>query len=184
MRKRLAYFILLSAVISAIYGFSSCLQSKVEQDAGSEVDASAPPPRLEGWKKMSKENWEVYLPPGEWADSEDISPTLGFATLNLEKSCVVILGKDETDASYSDFVVGTLKFFVDKGARFHYVRHVTINNQKFITCEFDKTGEIVWMWLTTKDGFAYGLTCGGDDMDAGDNIRQFCQSIAPTIKIK
>ena len=183
MKKKLPLFLLMVVVVLGVL-FSSCLRSKTTTQVDNlEPDASAPPPNLEGWKRIAKENWEVSLPAGEWAESADIDSELGFAMLNVEKGCVVIFGRDQTDASYSDFVVGTLKVFVDRGAKVHYVHHVTLNNQKFVTCEFDRNGEIVWMWLTTKNGVAYGLTCGGDDMDAGANIRQFCQSIAETVRI-
>lgn len=135
---------------------------------------------------LAQENWSFVLPGSGWTDKDVPVPEIKVAKLNdAMKMAVLFVKEDIGDATYQQYVVSTIRAFIEGGARINSIKQVKLSERKAILVQFDKEGEVIWAWITVADGFGYGLTCGGDiDVDAGSAQHDFCQGVADSLQIK
>jgi hypothetical protein len=154
-------------------------------DPACDTACPLPAPKVEE-QTLSQENWSFVLPGSGWTDKNVPVPEIKVAKLNDSMKMAVIFVKEEiSDATYQQYVVATIKAFMDGGGRINSIKQVTLHDRKAILVQFDRDGEVIWAWITAADSFGYGLTCGGViDVDAGSAQHDFCQKVADSLQIK
>lgn len=185
---------LFAAVVTGIL-VSTCAthDPKVSTDASVDAncDGSCPLPTVQATPKveeqtLAQENWSFTLAGSGWTDKEAPVPEIKVAKLNDAMQMAVIFVKEEIgDATYQEYVVSTIRAFIDGGGRINSIKQATLSGRKAVLVQFSKEGEVIWAWITTADGFGYGMTCGGViDVDAGSAQHDFCQATADSLQIK
>ena len=135
---------------------------------------------------ISQENWSFNLPGSGWVAKETPIPEIKVAMSNDAQEMMVLFVKEDIgDATFQEYVVGTIRAFIEGGARINSIKQVKLGELKSIQVQFDKSGEVVWAWITAANGWGYGLTCGGViNVDAGTAQHDLCQSVADSLQIK
>lgn len=181
---------LFAALVSGVLICTCAVKdTKVPNDATTDCDSScplpAPPPKVEE-QVLSQENWSFKLIGSGWTDKDVPVPEIKVAKLNDAMQMAVIFVKEDIgDATYQQYVVSTIRAFVEGGGKINSIKQVTLADRKAILVQFSKEGEVVWAWITAANGFGYGLTCGGViDADAGSAQHDFCQALADSLQIK
>lgn len=142
-------------------------------------------PQTNNFQDVSEDNWHLSLPTMSWMqqDIPDTSVKL-FLRDQPDQKYVVMLVKRETERPYVEYIVDILREFSEDGAEIHSLYQTNLNGQHFIRAQIVKNGEMIWLWLTTKAGFGYGLICGGDiNVDAGTVMLDMCSALANTFHI-
>ena len=181
---------LFAAVVSGIL-ICTCAthDTKAPVDAAADCDSAcplpAPPPKVEE-QVLSQENWSFKLAGSGWKDKDLPVPEIKVAKMNDAMQMAVIFVKEDIgDATYQQYVVSTIRAFMDGGAKINSIKQVTLADRKSILVQFSKEGEVIWAWITAANGFGYGLTCGGViNVDAGAAQHDFCQAVADSLQIK
>jgi hypothetical protein len=93
--------------------------------------------------------------------------------------------KEATNNTYPEYVVSTIRGFAEADVTIDAIKQVTISGQRFTLAQLNHDDEVVWAWITVKDGSGYGFTCGCEiNVDAGAVQRDLCQAMADTFVIK
>lgn len=131
---------------------------------------------------VSQDNWHLSVPVVNW-----IPQSVGDGDVKLflvDSKSIVMLVKQETNDELPDFAASVLRDFSVGGATIFSIYQITLNDQEFVQAEVAKRSAAMWVWMTTKNGYGYGLVCGGSiDPDAGTTMRDMCQNIANTLHI-
>jgi hypothetical protein len=148
-------------------------------------------PMPEARDTLVQENWLFSVPSGGWTQDSTLipdaapSPEVKLVLINDTKNCIVLFVKEKTDNNFSEYVLGNVQTFGKKGNIVSYAKQVVINNNKFVEVEIDRAPATLWVWLTVKDGFGYGFSCGGNNInDAGTELQDLCHGISETLEIK
>ena len=143
----------------------------------------APPPIHT--ENVGQENWSFTLLGNGWSPRALDTNEIKLALENHGAMCMIFVVKEETTDSFGAYVLGTIRGFSEGGATIDAVKMVMINGQKFVLTQVDHRDEVIWVWVTVKDGFGYGFTCGCDiNPDAGALQRDLCLNMASTFVIK
>ena len=188
--KHKAFFAL---VVSGLL-VSTCATHETKTASDSSVDpncdVSCPLPEAKAPKveeqTLAQENWSFKLTGSGWTDKDLPVPEIKVAKLNDGMQMAVLFVKEDIgDATYQEYVVSTIRAFIEGGGRINSIKQVKVSDRKAILVQFDKEGEVIWAWITVADGFGYGLTCGGViNVDAGTAQHDFCQAVADSLQIK
>jgi hypothetical protein len=193
MRRFVTLLLVFTALVVLV---SPCVQSKPttelhDCDAGScalpeaavagESAAGAPQAR----EVFGEENWQFSTPFSGWERTKSNSPDIKLVLANAKEECLVIILKEETGDSFGQYIIGSIRAFVVSGYRVSAIKQVKLNNIPFVEVQINSSDATVWAWITVKDGFGYGFSCGGDiNPDAGTTLHDLCQNIANTFEVK
>lgn len=134
---------------------------------------------------MAQENWSFTLPDSGWIAKEPPIPEIKVAMSNDNQEMMIFFVKDEAHDTFPEYVVGTIRAFAEGGALVNSIKQVKIGQDKFILAQLSEDGEVIWAWITAKDGYGYVLTCGGViNVGAGASQHDLCQSVANSLQIK
>jgi hypothetical protein len=140
---------------------------------------------------LVQENWLFSVPSGGWTQDNNLipdaapSPEIKLVLINDSKNCIVLFVKEKTNNNFSEYILGNVQTFGQKGNTVNYVKQVIINDNKFVEVQIDRASATLWVWLTAKDGFGYGFSCGGNNVtDAGTELQDLCHNISETLEIK
>lgn len=142
---------------------------------------------------ITQENWTVTLVGDDWELNEPSIPEIKLSAFSAETNTLVLLIKEPTELTLPGYAISTIRVFLSDGATLQSAKQVLIGGQKFILVNMTRSFEIVWAWITVKDGIGYGLTCGSDlsELDAGSNIGQavvsqqkICTDVAESLDIQ
>lgn len=179
------FFILTFGVIATFFLTVFSVRKNQTQPrtmASSKFDAST----LPTWQNISQENWGLLLPPASWeeANTNLNIPQIKLAVKNPEKRCMVILLKEPSPGTLSEYVDSAIRVAEIANILILAAYHVTINDTKFVLLKMNSKANIIWSWITVKDGVGYNLSCEQQyQMDASSN-QKLCYSIADTFQIK
>ena len=176
MRKLLLFLIVLAA----------CHQPHITKDSGCDDERCALLASPEVRDILAQENWQFSVPGEGWVAMDPPAPETKVVTRNESKNCLIIFLKEGGQAKYADYVVGSIRGFVENGSTIVEIDQVEIHGNKYGKVHLVKASLNIWAWLTTKDGFGYGFTCGGEvDPTTKDNsLADLCQNVANTVEIK
>jgi hypothetical protein len=146
-----------------------------------DVDA-APPSPITQWLDVSQENWRLSIPVANWQPQSVSDPDVKLFL--VDDKWVIMLVKQETDSELPDFAANVLRDFSIDGATIYSIYQISLHDQEFVEAEVAKHRAVMWIWMTTKGGYGYGLVCGGGiDPDAGTSMYDMCQSVSNTFHI-
>lgn len=145
---------------------------------------SPPPPPIHA-ENVKRENWSITLIGESWSSRDIDSDQIKLSMENHDVMCLVFVVKESTTDSFGAYVISTIRGFSDTGSTIDSVKIVQVNNQKFVLTQLNKDDEVVWVWMTVKNGFGYGFTCGCEiNPDGGTAQRDLCQHMADTFVIQ
>ena len=195
--RRFVTLLLVFAALAVLC--SPCVQSKPaptapelhDCDAGScslrdaavagETTAGTP----ETKEVFGEENWQFTVNGPGWERTKSNSPDIKLVIANEKQECLVLILKEQTNDSFGQYIIGSIRAFVISGYRVSAIKQVKLNNIPFVEVQINGTDATVWAWIAVKDGFGYGFSCGGDiNPDAGSALHDLCQSIANTFEVK
>lgn len=154
-------------------------------DAACPLPEATPPPPPIHTENVGQENWSFTLIGDGWAPRDLETDEIKVAMENHNIMCMVFVVKEQTTDSFGAYVISTIRSFSESGATIDAVKVVMVNGQKFVLTQVDHQDEVVWAWVTVKDGFGYGFTCGCDiNPDAGAAQHDVCQHMVDTFVIK
>jgi len=131
---------------------------------------------------ISQENWQFTLTGPGWAPMSANSPDIKVAMKNDDLEMLVFLVKEPTNATYAEYVLGTIRAIRSQHVNITSASQVVVNGNKFVLVTVKGGSQSLYAWITTKDGFGYAFTCGGTtNVDAGAAP---CEAIASTLQIK
>lgn len=134
---------------------------------------------------LSQDNWQFSVPGDGWELMSPPLPEIKIARENEKKGCLLFFLKEETVSSYGEYVIGTIRAFTEDGNTVVSAKQVVINSNKFIAVEVRNSVTTAWLWIMVKNGFGYGLSCGGNNSaDFNGRLYNLCQSIADSVEIK
>ncbi len=153
-----------------------------EQDASLNLPPVVP---VTDWQIVFQDNWKFSVPGNTWdvIDTNDPDTKLVMKSPNEENTIFFV--KEQVMDTYQEYVISTIQSWSDNEALIISMQQVIVNGTKFIKVHMlNKGTEIVWSWITVKNGFGYVLACGGEVNADGRYARQdYCQSIANTFYI-
>lgn len=138
-------------------------------------------------KLVTQENWQFTLPGVNWIERESPAPDIKVAIMGTDPlhSALILFIKEETDGTFADYVIGTIRSFAMLEFKINSVKQVVVNDQKFVLVQVSKGNKVIWSWLSVKDKFGYAFTCGAEiNVDAGSMQHDLCASIAETVIIQ
>jgi hypothetical protein len=136
-------------------------------------------------EEVRDENWQFDLHGDGWKHQDPTLPEIKVALVNSQKDYIVFMVKEETEEAFISYVVNNIRGFAMGGAFAKSIKQLTINGNKFVRIQFDKSGEIIWMWATVKNKFGYSFACGyRANADAGNEQLDFCNEMAESLQIK
>lgn len=134
-------------------------------------------------QEVSQDDWSISLPSDAWEvrkTDEDVK----FVAGNKEKHNLVVLVKEEFPGSFQQYVVLNLKSLKDNGSILISAKPAVIDNKKFVLIESLKANARVWMWVTVRNNFGYGLACGGIEENGERYQHDVCFTISKSLKLK
>lgn len=136
-------------------------------------------------KEFSDENWSFTVPGDTWTLTPPPSPELKVMAINQDLGCLLLFLKEPTTSDYASYAVDAIRSFAQDDVVINSVHQVMINSIKFVKVQVSTEDTVVWTWLTVKNGFGYGLSCGGDfNPEGGDTLHDLCQGVADTLEIQ
>ena len=148
-------------------------------------DSCALPVALAARTGLNYENVQLSLPGDGWAMAQIPVEEVRLAIKNDSQNCSALLIKEGTTVSYGQYVIAVVRSFVAEGDQVSSAKQVVVNGNKFVLIQANRDHLTVWTWVTVKDGFGYGFSCGGEVMaDAGSSLHDLCQDVANTLEIK
>lgn len=163
------------------FGYVACCATEPPppQEIPSCSDNSCQLPQAKQHQDFAQENWRISLPGSAWEDIFFPVMKLSLSKVNQELGYLILLTKNENDLPYNDFILGSMASIMQHGGNVRTIRHVTINDNKFIESQSINEEEITWMWITIKNDHSYILTCNSGI----DSQFEVCKSIAETLQI-
>ena len=159
---------------------STTLDAGNVEDAG--LEDAAPPTPVESKKTISKDSWELSVPfqmQITFSTEKDIALT---GLLEEPVSVVLVLATEPFPGSYDEYVIHSMRGIRATGAEIVSNRDLYSNAQKFLEIEASKDKVTILNWVTTKNNFAYGLSCGGTTDDP--LVEDICLEVFSSFKIK
>lgn len=156
----------------------NCAESSEKEDASKE-DSSIPVTPEQKPQVFSGDTWELTLPVG-WKKTEQVSEdTILTATLK-DEHLIFFLLKEEYKGPYENYIISAIRGIKNAKLEIKSLKQVEINGTKFVLLETYKDDFNLLIWITAKNGFGYGLSCGGPTSPKFDE----CTQIASSFKIK
>jgi len=115
---------------------------------------------------ISGDTWAFTVPSADWVNINPPNPKIKAALVNPEKHNMVLFIKEEFVGTNSQYVLASMQSLKSAGAQFKSVKQVSLNGVNFTLVEALKENMRVWFWFNAKDGFGYGFSCGGVDVEA------------------
>jgi hypothetical protein len=141
-----------------------------------------------GSNLISEENWQFTLPGFDWTPQylQDVSIKVAFIGSELEHSILVLFIKEEDpDINFSSFVINTHHTFTTMGFMLNSIKQVVIDNNKYILLQVNHGDDVIWNWMTFKNGIGYNLACGAEiNSDVSNSQHDLCFSIADSLRIQ
>lgn len=196
MRKIVTLLLVFAALVVLC---SPCVQSRTaipahelhDCDAGScalhdaALAGEAAAGTAESREVFGEESWQFTVPGLGWEKASPKNPDIKLVVTNQKEECLVLVIKEQTNDSFGQYIIGSIRAFADSGYRISAIKQVKLNNVPFVEVQINGDGTTVWAWIAVKDGFGYGLSCGGDiNPDAGSTLHDLCQDIANTFEVK
>jgi hypothetical protein len=184
MKKLFAFLLLAAGLVSC----SSCVkkdQPPVDASVPAptpSVDAAAPAPVT---ATFSVDNLSITMPGPGWVP-QVLDPHMfkvggAMPLLNEALQNASILAKEETVASYDEYIIANVRAVKTAGANVHSTKQVVVNGHKFVLIESSRDNLHVWTWVTLEKGFGYNFSCGGPV--GKTNQQDLCLGISNTLKI-
>ncbi len=153
-----------------------------EQDASLNLSPTVP---VTDWETVLQDNWKFSVPGNTWAVEDTNDPDTKVVMKSPGSENIIFFAKEQVMDTYPEYVISTIQSFSDHESQILSMQQVTLNGAKCIKVHMvNKDNEIIWSWITLKDGFGYVLACGGEANADGRYARQdYCQSIANTFYI-
>lgn len=109
---------------------------------------------------IKKDTWELTLPLG-FKEKTKSKPGVDLITYSERDQALVVVTKEKFAGKFEEYVIVALRNAKDTGAKVESTKTVDSEGKKFILLEMTKNDIKVWSLVTTKDGFGYGVSCGG-----------------------
>lgn len=138
-----------------------------------------PPPPAPTTKEVSLGGLSVTLPNTSYNEMTNAPPNAKAFMSTSPKSLVVLI-EEPFEGSFDEYAIVAILGARRSGATVHSAKQVTVNGTNFVLVESSKDSITIWMWVTTKDGRGFGLSCGGPDEATQ---RALCTSIINTVKV-
>lgn len=181
MKKLFAFLLVAAGLVSC----SSCVkkdQSVVDASVPTSPVDAAPPPAP---SKFNVDNLEITMPNPGWAPvymdphTFKVTGMMPLKNETLQNAC--ILAKEESPATYDEYIIANVRAVKDAGANVRSTKQVEENGHKFVLIESAKDNLHVWTWVTLEKGFGYNFSCGGPVVKIDQQA--LCSEIANTLKI-
>lgn len=178
-------FIFMSMMVMlGILSCSACSKKNQLPDPVTMVDASTPEVNTTPVVPVlvvSQENWSFTLPSHDWISGSDDSGPSALVINDSLKNLVAFM-KEEFPGTMQDYALFAVRGMRGAGATLVSSSIVTVNGTNFVLVESNKGSVRVFQWLTVKDHFGYGLSCGG--LDSDNSQRNICMGVINTLTIK
>lgn len=177
MKKFLKICLILVAFVSCK---TNAPQPTVNTDAGIETSSVGDSPQAQLFSDI---NWELTIPFG-WDAITSVSPPpeVKVAVSNLLYNNIIVFEQEKFSGSYEEYVVFALRGVTDTGARLISTTTVTLNGDTVFLLNSEKNGVTAWMWVTTKNGYGYALSCAGKTIDNWNH--GICFNVFNSLKLK
>lgn len=127
------------------------------------------------------DGWEVTLPVG-FQNQVVTKPNVALQSYSEKDKVLAVVLKEKFAGTFEQYVLVSLRGIRDAGAKVQSTKTVDADGKKFILVEAEKNDVKVWSLVTTKDGFGYGLSCGGPA--TYDNVDNFCTFVTNSFTLK
>lgn len=160
---------------------SSCTESNCSvSDASSLPDMVKKPEAF----TVSGDTWEITLQP-EWSRIRASTPEVMVEAVSNEHKVVLFFLKEKFSGTQDKYVIFALGGLRDSGATLMSAKSVVVNGIGFVLVEAARGKTKTWNWITTKNGFGYGFSCGGSEILAVlDEQFAACHEAASSLKLK
>lgn len=141
-----------------------------------QVDADTKEP----YQTVSGAGYE-FVVPSDWVKMDLPEDPDGIEVLlvNDKKNNLVLLAKEKFSGTSSEYVLEALRGIKAAGATFNSAKQVELNEVQFVLIDSDKSGVSMWLWVTVRNGYGYGLSCGGLATD--ESHKSICFNIASSL---
>lgn len=127
------------------------------------------------------DTWQINLPLGLQRKPIPKAEIVLSAFLHKDKVLVFLL-KEKFAGTFEQYTLHSLRGIKDTGSTIQSSAMVELNGTKFSLLQTIKDDVKIWNLVTTKNGFGYGLSCGGSASYDATHI--ICTSITSTFTLK
>lgn len=131
---------------------------------------------------VAEDDWEISLPSDAW-EAQKPDGDIKLVAGNKELHNLIMFAKEEFPGSFEQYVRIMIKGLRQQS---HLIsaKPTQLNGMKFVLVETVRSSARVWIWVTVRNGFGYGLTCGGVEEDGEQLQHDTCFAVANTLKLK
>lgn len=181
MRKILPFLTIVLALITCGVACHKHTKNVPSCDGGPCALPEAAPVR----DVLAQDNWKFSVSGEGWISMKPPIPQIRLASRNPAKNCMLLLIKEPTSQTFQEYVIENVRNLAAAGNEVRSIKQVVINGNKFVDVQLTDNRSTIWLWITVKDGYGYGFSCGGPNVsDAGTPSSDFCQDVANTLEIK
>ncbi len=171
MKTKLIFLLPIVGIISC----TSCNTSK----------SDPPIIHIEGSSKVTvaKDNWSFVLPSKDWeAQQQDAGLVADVLLINSQLHNIIIFLKEKFSGSLEEYSLLSIRGLAQAGGTFVKATELEINGNQFLKIESVKGSARGLIYLSVKNGFGYGFSCGGLDLEGSQE--RICSEVSSTLQIK
>ena len=163
--------------VSSLMSCESCNQTNNVADA-QVVDAQTECPMD---RVLEKDNINLTLPM-TWGEEPNSRKTVLLVAIEPKLESLLVLTKEPYTGTFDQFAIDSIRGLRSGDAGLVGTSSVELNGSPFVLAETTKDGLTMLEWITVKDGFGYGLSCGGPEVNSDKHV-EACQKIATSLTI-
>jgi hypothetical protein len=132
-------------------------------------------------KTLSSDKWQISIP-ADWQQFEDHGLDVAFFYTSPDHNHVVTLSAKPYGGSIDEFVYSSLNQIKENGLIILDLKQLDVSNQIFYKAVISKETSTNYLWLTVKNGTAFGLVCGGMTFD--NDLDKLCNNYFSSLVLK
>ena len=109
---------------------------------------------------VKQEDWQMAVPTTFQVKSTDKKEVVYMSYSNSDNALLVVM-KEKFTGTFEQYVLTSLRSSKDAGAKVESTKTVDSEGKKFVLLEATKDDIKIWTLVTVKNGFGYGVSCGG-----------------------
>lgn len=180
MKNLFSIFLVLVALVSC----TSCKKETLsvpdtQEDVSIIFDSSKVETQL-----FSGTTWELSVPFG-WNKITSTVPPIEVKVFifNPDYKNVIIFAVEDFPGTYEEYVAFALRGITDSGAHMLSAETVSLNGTTFLLLTSEKDSATSWLWVATKNGVGYALSCAAPTIDFNKN-HDICLDVFISLKLK
>ena len=119
--------------------------------------------------------------PVNWSEITKHQDDVQYMAGNIDSKSLLMVIKEPYNRTYDEYIIANIRSVKQNGVKVANVSELTSNGTKFALIKAYQDDITVLMWITVKDGFGWGFSCGGL---VGDASMSECEAMFNSFVLK